>query len=266
MADLLGFLFKHDVAPAEVVKRSREDRFFARELIDGLFTDFIELHGDRLGGGDDESVIGGIAMLGNRPVTVIAIDKGIDINDKLSKRNGSPQPWGYRKAQRLMKQAEKFHRPIITFINTPGAFPGKEAEAQGQGDAIAQSILESMKLTVPMIAIIYGEGGSGGALALATADQVWMFENATYSILSPEGFASILWKDSKRSDEAAGIMGLTPKDLLEKHVIEYVIPENRHHAKVFSALSAKLTTEINQLEQVGGQELVKMRRARFRAF
>ena len=149
-------LFRHELTPAEVVKKSREDRFFAREIIDGIFTDFIEFHGDRQSG-DDMSVIGGIAALNGKPVTIIAIDKGIDINDKLSKRNGSPEPWGYRKAQRLMQQANKFHRPIVTFINTPGAFPGKTAEAQGQGEAIAKSILESMKLTVPMIAIIYGD-------------------------------------------------------------------------------------------------------------
>lgn len=128
----------------------------AREIIDGIFADFVELHGDRLGG-DDMSIIGGIAFLADRPVTVIVVDKGTDIHDKLSKRNGSPEPWGYRKAQRLMQQANRFNRPIIMFVNTPGAFPGKEAEAQGQGEAIAKSILDSMKLTVPMISIIYGE-------------------------------------------------------------------------------------------------------------
>ncbi|CAK8054435.1 carboxyltransferase subunit alpha [Eupransor demetentiae] len=259
-------LFKRDVAPAEIVKRSREDRFMARELIDGLFEDFIEFHGDRQGGGDDSSVIGGIATLNGKPVTVIAIDKGTDINDKISKRNGSPQPWGYRKAQRLMEQAGKFGRPIITFINTPGAFPGKDAEAFNQGEAIAQSILTSMKLPVPIFAIIYGEGGSGGALALATADQVWMFENATYSILSPEGFASILWKDSKRSDEAAGIMGITPSDLLDKHIIDHVIAENRHHAKVFAGMKEKLSKDIAELEELSGDELIAQRRARYRAF
>jgi acetyl-CoA carboxylase carboxyl transferase subunit alpha len=149
-------LFRRELTPVQIVKRSREDRFMAREIIDGIFTDFFELHGDRYAG-DDESIIGGLANLNGRPVTVIAIDKGTDINDKLAKRNGSPEPYGYRKATRLMKQAAKFGRPIITFVNTPGAFPGKTAEDQGQGDAIAQSILESLKLPVPMIAIIYGE-------------------------------------------------------------------------------------------------------------
>lgn len=258
-------LFKHELTPAEVVKKSREDRFLAREIIDGIFTDFVELHGDRLSG-DDMSVIGGIAALNGKPVTVIAIDKGVDIQDKLSKRNGSPEPWGYRKAQRLMQQANKFHRPIVTFINTPGAFPGKPAEAQGQGEAIAKSILESMKLTVPMIAIIYGEGGSGGALALATSDQVWMFQNATYSILSPEGFASILWKDSKRADEAAAVMGITAKDLLEKGVIEYIIPESRNHPRVFNLIRQRLDDEFARLNALTPEELLKQRRARFRAF
>ena len=265
MFDFIKTMFQKDVNPAEIVKQSREDRFMARELINGLVSDFVELHGDRLSS-DDSSVIGGIGRLKGRPVTIIAIDKGTDIQDKISKRNGSPEPWGYRKAQRLMKQAAKFNRPIITLINTPGAFPGKDAEAQGQGEAIANSILESMKLTVPMIAIIYGEGGSGGALALATADQIWMFENATYSILSPEGFASILWKDAKRSDEAAAIMGITPSDLLEKHVIDQIIPEGRHHAKIFEGMQDKLDEEFKQMQQMSGEEIVAARRARYRAF
>ncbi|MGO1337044.1 MAG: carboxyltransferase subunit alpha [Leuconostoc fallax] len=258
-------LFKRELSPARIVKKSREDRFAAREIIDGVFTDFIELHGDRLSG-DDNSIIGGIARLNGQPVTVIVIDRGTDIQDKISKRNGSPEPYGYRKAQRLMAQANKFNRPIITFINTPGAFPGKTAEAQGQGEAIAQSILKSMKLTVPMIAIIYGEAGSGGALALATSDQVWMFQNATYSILSPEGFASILWKDSKRADEAADVMGLTPKDLMEKQIIEYIIPEGRNHPRVFNLIRKCLDDEITSLQTLAPNELLAKRRARFRAF
>ncbi|MDF7637262.1 carboxyltransferase subunit alpha [Leuconostocaceae bacterium ESL0958] len=265
MVDFFKSWFKKEANPAEIVKKSREDRFMARELIDGLFTDFTELHGDRLAG-DDQSIIGGLARLDGQPVTVIAIDKGTDINDKLSKRNGSPEPWGYRKVQRLMKQAAKFRRPVITFINTPGAFPGKDAEAMGQGEAIAQSILESMKLPVPLIAVIYGEGGSGGALALATADQVWMFENATYSILSPEGFASILWKDAKKADEAAAIMGLTPTDLKEKGVIDYIIPEGHKHAKIFDGMQKKLTAELNDLQSLPATELIAKRRARFRSF
>lgn len=261
----MAALFRRELTPVQVVKKSREDRFSAREIIDGIFTDFFELHGDRFAG-DDASVIGGLANLDGKPVTVIAIDKGTDIKDKLVKRNGSPEPYGYRKATRLMDQAAKFGRPIITFINTPGAFPGKSAEDQGQGEAIAQSILQSMTYPVPMIAIVYGEGGSGGALALATSDQVWMFQNATYSILSPEGFAAILWKDAKRSAEAAELMGLTPNDLLANEIIDYIVPESRSHARVFNLVRAKLQDEISKLQTLAPDELVKQRRARFRAF
>lgn len=258
-------LFRKELTPAQVVKKAREDRFGARELIDGLFDGFFELHGDRFSG-DDQSVIGGIAELAGQPVTVIVIDKGDSLSDKLAKRNGSPEPDGYRKALRLMQQAAKFKRPIVTLINTPGAFPGKTAEDQGQGAVIAQSILESFKLAVPMIAIIYGEGGSGGALALATTDQVWMFKNATYSVLSPEGFASILWKDAKRSDEAAAIMGLTPTDLLANHVVDQIIPEGRNHPRVFANLKAMLVKEITGLQALSASELLAKRQARFRIF
>ena len=223
-------LFRRELTPVQIVKRAREDRFMAREIISGVFTDFFELHGDRYAG-DDQSVIGGLANLNGRPVTVIVIDKGSDINDKLAKRNGSPEPYGYRKATRLMKQAAKFGRPIITFINTPGAFPGKTAEDQGQGEAIAQSILESLKLPVPMIAIVYGEGGSGGA-----------------------------------HDEAAAVMGLTPNDLLDNHIIEYIIPESRSHTRVFSLIRAKLDEEIQKLANMPAEKLIAQRRARFRKF
>ncbi|MCM0582376.1 acetyl-CoA carboxylase carboxyl transferase subunit alpha [Weissella diestrammenae] len=258
-------LFNREKTAAQVVKKSREDTYHAEELIQGIFDEFVELHGDRLAG-DDPAIIGGIGRLQGQAVTVIAIDKGLDINDKINKRNGSPEPWGYRKALRLMKQAEKFHRPIITLINTPGAFPGKTAEDQGQGAAIAQSILASMSLSVPMIAIIYGEGGSGGALALATTDRLWMFENATYSILSPEGFAAILWKDAKRADEAAEMMGLTANTLLAKQVVDAIIPENRNKLKLYKGLQEKLGHEINALMQLDTETLIAQRRARFRAF
>jgi acetyl-CoA carboxylase carboxyl transferase subunit alpha len=258
-------LFKRAETPAQIVKKSREDRFQAREIIDGVFTDFFELHGDRQAG-DDSSVIGGIAELGSQPVTVIVTDKGHDLADKLAKRNGSPEPQGYRKAQRLMKQAAKFGRPIITFINTPGAFPGKTAENFGQGEAIAQSILQSFNLPVPMISIIFGEGGSGGALALATTDRVWMFQQATYSILSPEGFAAILWKDAKRADEAADLMGLTPNSLLDEKIIDYIVPESRNHVRVFDSLRKKLQDEIAELGALAPSQLLAQRRQRFRAY
>ncbi|WP_373819727.1 carboxyltransferase subunit alpha [Weissella soli] len=258
-------LFKREMTAAQVVKKSREDRFDANEIINGVFTDFFEQHGDRYYG-DDEAIIGGVARLNGQPVTVIAINKGRTLDEKLTTRNGSPQPWGYRKAQRLMVQAEKFGRPVITFINTPGAFPGKTAEDLGQGEAIAKSILQSISLKVPMIAIIYGEGGSGGALALAAADKVWMFQHATYSVLSPEGFAAILWKDAKRADEAAELLGLTPKILLDKQIIDAIVPESGNHRRVFDVLRARLVAQLDELAELTPDEIVAQRRARFRAF
>ncbi|GAF38527.1 acetyl-coenzyme A carboxyl transferase alpha chain [Agrilactobacillus composti DSM 18527 = JCM 14202] len=188
---------------AEVVQAARSaDKISTKTLINGLFNDFVELHGDR-NGGDDPAIIGGIARLGNRAVTVIATQKGETVEEKIATHYGDPEPEGYRKALRLMRQAAKFNRPIITLINTAGAYPGADAEAHGQGEAIAALLQASYDLPVPFIATIFGEGGSGGALALACADEVWMFENSIYSVLSPEGFASILWKDSTRADEAA---------------------------------------------------------------
>lgn len=258
-------IFKRELAPTEIVKLAREDRYSALELINGFVTNFIELHGDREAF-DDPAIIGGIGMLGTQPVTVIAIDKGREFADKMRTHNGSPLPSGYRKAQRLMQQAAKFKRPVITLINTPGAYPGKDAEETGQGQAIAESILQSITLPVPMIAIVYGEGGSGGALALATSDQVWMFEHATYSVLSPEGFAAILWKDASRSDEAAALLGLTPKNLLDKGVIEQIVPDQRRNEKFFGWLQKQLTSEIAQLQTLTPAELVAKRYARFRQF
>ena len=170
----------------------------ASAFINKLLTDFIELHGDRRFG-DDAAIIAGIGRLGGRPVTVVAQERGVDIHGRMTRNFGSPHPEGYRKALRLMKQAEKFDRPIITFIDTPGAYPGKDAEERGQGEAIARNLMEMSGLTVPVIAVVTGEGSSGGALALGVANRILMLENAVYSVLSPEGFASILWKDSSRS-------------------------------------------------------------------
>ena len=196
----------------------------ALEYIDRLTKNFYELHGDRLYG-DDKSVIGGIAMFGKQPVTVVGLQKGMDTKDNIYRNFGMPQPEGYRKSLRLIKQAEKFHRPIINFIDTPGAFPGLEAEEHGQGEAIARNLYEMAALKVPVLSIVIGEGGSGGALALAVGNKVWMMENATYTILSPEGFASILWKDGKRAPEAADLMKVTAKDLLEMGIVDDVIDE-----------------------------------------
>ena len=196
----------------------------ALDYISLLFGDFMELHGDRAFR-DDGAVIGGAAYLDGQPVTVIGIQKGRSIKENLIRNFGMPSPEGYRKALRLMKQAEKFGRPIITFIDTPGAFCGIEAEERGQGEAIARNLMEMSDLTVPILSIVIGEGGSGGALALGVGNEVWMMENSTYTILSPEGFASILWKDSKKADEAAEVMKVTAAELKELGIIERVIPE-----------------------------------------
>ena len=194
------------------------------DYIDALFTDFFECKGDRLCG-EDAGILGGVALFHGRPVTVIGTRKGKTLEENLKCNFGMPSPEGYRKALRLMRQAEKFRRPIITLIDTSGAYPGLEAEAHGQGEAIARNLFEMSRLTVPIIAVITGEGNSGGALALAVADRVLMLENAVYAILSPEGFASILWKDAGRSAEACDMMKLTAPDLMRLGVIDDIIPE-----------------------------------------
>ncbi|MCU6761484.1 Acetyl-coenzyme A carboxylase carboxyl transferase subunit beta [uncultured Roseburia sp.] len=196
----------------------------ALDYINEIFADFEEFHGDRHYG-DDGATVGGIAYLDGCPVTVIGQQKGRSTKENIKRNFGMPSPEGYRKALRLMKQAEKFHRPIINFVDTPGAFCGLEAEEHGQGEAIARNLMEMSGLKVPVLTIVIGEGGSGGALALAVANEVWMMENATYTILSPEGFASILWKDSKRAPEAAGLMKVTAKELHKLHIIDKVIAE-----------------------------------------
>ena len=194
---------------ARILKEARDQgRLTALDFAQGIFDDFIELHGDR-NFRDDGAVIGGIGRLNGQAVTVVGIQKGKNLQDNLNRNFGQPHPEGYRKALRLIKQAEKFGRPVVTFINTAGAYPGVGAEERGQGEAIARNLMEMSDLKVPIIAIIIGEGGSGGALALAVADKVWMLENTVYSILSPEGFATILWKDGSRSEEAAELMKIT---------------------------------------------------------
>jgi len=189
-----------------------------------IFDEFIELHGDR-NYGDDPAIVGGIGSIDQIPVTVIAEQKGMNTKENIIRNFGMPHPEGYRKALRLMKQAEKFGRPIVCFIDTPGAFCGIGAEERGQGEAIARNLLTMMELKTPIISIVIGEGGSGGALALGVADKVYMLENSVYSILSPEGFASILWKDSKRAEEAAEVMKMTAMDLKKLDVIDGIIPE-----------------------------------------
>ena len=224
----------------ERVCRSRsKERPVGKEYIDILFEDFVELHGDRYYR-DDPAIIGGIAYFQGICVTVIAQAKGRTTKENLERNFAMPSPEGYRKARRLMKQAEKFHRPVINFVDTPGAFCGMEAEERGQGEAIARNLFELSGLKVPVLSVVIGEGGSGGALALAVADEVWMLENSVYSVLSPEGFASILWKDSSRSAEAAKMMKLTAADLKKLGVIERVFPEPQN----FSVLTMKPTAEL----------------------
>lgn len=194
------------------------------DYIEGIFDSFIELHGDRYFR-DDPSIVGGIAKLNGMPVTVIGQQKGRNVKENIKRNFGMPSPEGYRKALRLMKQAEKFKRPIICFIDTPGAFPGIGAEERGQGEAIAKNLMEMVSTKTPIICIVIGEGGSGGALALSIGDEIWMLEHTVYSVLSPEGFASILWKDSSRVKEAAAIMKITAQDLKGYGIIDEIIKE-----------------------------------------
>ena len=210
------------------------------DYINTVFDRFMELHGDRLYG-DDRAVIGGIAQIGERYVTVIGEQKGRSTKENKLRNFGMPNPEGYRKALRLMKQAEKFGRPIILFVDTPGAFCGVEAEERGQGEAIARNLFELAGLTVPVLSIIIGEGGSGGALALAMANEVWMLENSVYSILSPEGFAAILWKNGKRAAEAAEVMKMTAAELEELGVIDKVLAESEELEEVPEREQAELT-------------------------
>ena len=256
--------------PEEKVKLARHpDRPGTADFIDALFTDFFAQRGDRLCG-EDASILGGIARFHGRPVTVIGHRKGKNLEENLRCNFGMPSPEGYRKAQRLMRQAEKFGRPIITFVDTPGAYPGREAEERGQGEAIAQCLALMSALEVPVISVITGEGGSGGALALAVANRVLMLEHAVYSVLSPEGFASILWKDSSRADEACAVMKLTAQDLRRGGIVQGVLrePEGGAHTNweaVFRTVDAALVKELAGLEKLKGPALVKQRYEMFRA-
>lgn len=260
-----------NISPWERVECSRKlERPVGSDYIQNLFTDFIELHGDRLYG-DDKAVLGGIARFEGMPVTVIAQQKGTTTKENIARNFGMPSPEGYRKALRLMKEAEKFHRPVICFVDTPGAFCGIEAEERGQGEAIARNLFELSGLKVPVLSVVIGEGGSGGALALAVADEVWMLENSIYSILSPEGFASILWKDSKRAKEAAEVMKLTAADLRDLGIVEQVIPETEElNKETMGAVCKKLQKEIERFLETYGtmetEELLNHRYQRFRNY
>jgi len=253
----------------EKVKNIRSSDFVpTMTYISKIFDIFIELKGDRKYR-DDRSVVGGIALLKGRPVTVITEYRGYDIKEAVERNFGMPMPEGYRKALRLMEQAEKFNRPIITFINTPGAYCGVGAEKRGQGEAIARNLLEMSKLKVPVLAIIVGEAGSGGALALAVANQVWMFENAIYSILTPEGYASILWKDASRAEEAAEKMHISAQDLIKIGIIDEVIPEQEDNRKksieeVSEYLSHAILAFLDEMDKKSQDEIVNERYDRFR--
>jgi acetyl-CoA carboxylase carboxyl transferase subunit beta len=245
-----------------------KERPTAKNYIDTLFDGFVEMHGDRYYK-DDAAIIGGIAYFHGYPVTVIAQEKGHGTKENIARNFGMVSPDGYRKSLRLMKQAEKFHRPVICFVDTPGAFCGLEAEERGQGEAIARNISELSGLKVPVLSIVIGEGGSGGALALAVADEVWMMENAIYSILSPEGFASIVYKDSKRAQEAAEVMKLTAKDLKKLQMVEEVIAEKEpltveNFIKIIPNLDTKILAFLNQYSVYETEELLEKRYQRFR--
>lgn len=252
---------------AKIVREAREQtRLTALDFVTGIFDDFVELHGDR-SFRDDGAVIGGIGWLGDQAVTVVGIQKGKSLQDNLNRNFGQPHPEGYRKALRLMKQAEKFGRPVVTFINTAGAYPGVGAEERGQGEAIARNLMEMSDLKVPIIAIIIGEGGSGGALALAVADRVWMLENSIYAVLSPEGFASILWKDGSRAMEAAELMKITSFELLDMKIVDKVISEVGLSSKdLIKQVKEQLQAELNELGKLPQDQLIEERYQRFRKY
>ena len=239
------------------------------DYIGKIFDTFMELHGDRAFR-DDGAMIGGLALLDGQPVTVIGVQKGRNTKDNITRNFGMPSPEGYRKALRLMKQAEKFKRPIVTFIDTAGAYPGIEAEEHGQGEAIARNLMEMCNLTVPVISIVIGEGGSGGALALSVANRIWMLENAVYSILSPEGFATILWKDSTRAQEASEIMKLTAQDLYAFNIVDVIVKEpmgnlNEHAEVIYAQLRDLLSNELTALCKLSERALLDQRYKKFRS-
>lgn len=250
----------------DVVKAARSEAHVSgHELRLQLFPDFFELHGDGLSG-DDPAIVGGLATFNGQPVTVITTSRGHSLEERMQKHFGQPEPSGYRKVLRLVKNAAKFHRPVFLFVDTAGAYPGKSAEENGQGEAIAQNLLQIGQMATPIITVMYGEGGSGGALALACGDEVWMLENSMYSVLSPEGFASILWKDADKVAEAASKMKLTPEDLLSLDVIEGIIDEPADHTVVCRNIKQRLETELAKLQAMSDDELLKRRYERFSKF
>lgn len=264
-------MLKTERSAWEKVQISRSsERPYTQDYINRVFNQFIKLHGDRLYR-DDGAIIGGIATIDKQYVTVVGQQKGRSLKENARRNFGMPYPEGYRKALRFMKQAEKFHRPIICFVDTPGAFCGMEAEERGQGEAIARNLFEMAGLRVPILAIFIGEGGSGGALALGVANEVWMMENATYSVLSPEGFASILWKDSKRAEEAADVMKITANELQSLGIVEKVITEEQPAdvediSDVVRQMKEGIIEFLAKYKNMTEEEIVAERYNRFRKF
>ena len=253
----------------ERVQASRSiSRPTGSDYIRSIFHDFIELHGDRRFA-DDSAIVAGIGWLRDMPVTVISIERGKDLADRFKRNFGSPMPEGYRKALRLMKQAEKFHRPVVCFVDTAGAGCDMGAEERGQGQAIAENLMEMMWLKTPVITVMVGQGGSGGALALAVANEVWMEENAWYSVISPEGCASILWKDSNKVKEACECLRLTAADLEELGVTDWTIPEDnsletKDYSSVFQHIESRLASRLPELMVLSGDQIAEARYAKFR--
>ena len=236
------------------------------DYLQNVFHGFFELHGDRRYA-DDPAIVGGLAYLGATPVTVIAIEKGHTAKERIQRGFGAPQPEGYRKALRLMREAEKFHRPVVCFVDTSGAGCNVGAEERGQGEAIAECLTTMSALQTPVLSILIGEGGSGGALALAAGDRVWMLENAVYSVISPEGCATILWKDAAKAEQAAEELKLTADDALALGVVESVIPEaGLGEPEFYDALAQRLMREVDALTEMPIQEVLSARYARFRRF
>ena len=260
---------KKEISAWEKVEIARNPkRKTSLEYIEKIFDEFIELHGDR-NFKDDKAIICGLAKIDNTPFTIIAEQKGRTTKENIERNFGMPNPESYRKAIRFMKQAEKFKRPVITFIDTKGAYPGIEAEERGQGEAIAKSMFEMARLKVPVISIVIGEGSSGGALAIGVANKVFMLENAIYSILSPEGYSSILWKDPSRYKEAAEKMKLTAKDLYELNVIDKIIPEkneisDENFSKTSEILKKEIIKEIKKTNKMTSEQILEERYKKFR--
>lgn len=248
----------------KVLKARNSNRPSGAFFVNRMITKFVEFHGDRRFS-DDGAIVGGIGYLNDMPVTIIAMERGDDVNERIKRNFGCPSPEGYRKALRLMKQAEKFNRPVICIINSSGAYCGIGAEERGQGLAIAENLMEMMTLKTPIISVVTGEGGSGGALALSVADSIFMLENAVYSVISPEGCASILWKDSAKADEAAEALKLTANDLYNFDVADKVIEEeNMSYDEICDNLKCEILATLSELKEMPVDELLEKRYQKYR--